>query len=504
VLLARLQRWPAGGGVPDLDSATAPVTPEELPALTRPRPLPASLRTKVLRALEAPVAQLVDRGVISSGDVLARVLPQITAQHVASGMSDPVAAALYARTYAAFRRRRSLLLLDLEHQVRLAELPWVAALEAFHHHVEGAAAAAANALREVVGLTLTAFPYAILPNPLVRELGALATRAELQVPLVEEVAADIFTGTFTAKWRAAAEVASRTLDGTLYARYYDLPPAAVWQVAPPERRRLRHRLGAPRKETAEDFAAACRARSREAGGPGGWFDVAGNGTVLEQSQILTTQNLAVLVDALGLQARLGELAPSLVERVLDWIIGSWQHLPRERHARLITVKSIAYAWRQVLFLLSASPVTEQRRQLALLAERVSTAAPALAPVVHGLDHVLAGGRFDDLGRTPDGKGRRLLGWSVGPHWLLPPGPGAARVVAARTTPAPSSGPDDVDLDLRLLARQRRPCATSSSASASPTAGVQPQPWARSASSRPVHAAASSHTGVTPTARVTVS
>jgi len=53
-------------------------------------------------------------------------------------------------------------------------------------------------------------------------------------------------------------------------------------------------------------------------------------------------------------------------------------------------------------------------------------------------------------------------------------------------------------------RQSRPCATSSSASASPTAGVQPQPWARSARTRPVQASALSHTGETPTARVTVS
>jgi hypothetical protein len=60
--------------------------------------------------------------VIRSGDVLARVLPQVTAQHLAAGIADPVAAALYARTYAAFRRRRSLLLLDLQHQVAFGEV----------------------------------------------------------------------------------------------------------------------------------------------------------------------------------------------------------------------------------------------------------------------------------------------------------------------------------------------------------------------------------------------
>ncbi len=59
-------------------------------------------------------------------------------------------------------------------------------------------------------------------------MSALATQAGVSVPLVEEVAADIFMGTFTDKWfmgtftdkwRQAAAVASRTLAGTLYARY---------------------------------------------------------------------------------------------------------------------------------------------------------------------------------------------------------------------------------------------------------------------------------------------
>lgn len=102
------------------------------------------------------MAQLVAAGVIGSGDVLARVLPQVTAQHLASGITDPAAEALFTRTYAAFRRRRGLLLLDLQHQVRFRELPWVAALEAFRERDDHSTAAAA-ALREVVMLALTAF-----------------------------------------------------------------------------------------------------------------------------------------------------------------------------------------------------------------------------------------------------------------------------------------------------------------------------------------------------------
>lgn len=371
--------------------------------------------------LEAPVAGLVALGVIPSGDVLARVLPQVTAHHVASRIAEPAAAALYARTYSAFRRRRSLLLLDLEHQVRLSELPWVAAMEVFREGRVNATAAADAALREVVELAVTAFPQAILPNPLVSELSTLARRAGLDVPLVEEVAADIFMGTFTVKWRAAAEVASRTMAGTLYARYYDLPAASTWRSADPEPQRLRERLLRPsrKKETAEDFADLCRERAREAGGPGGRWDVASNGTILEQSQILTTHNLAALTEALDLQDRWRELAPTLADTVFDWILRSWQHLPKERHAQLSTVKNIGYAWRQALFLLSACEADAQHRLVQRLDERTRETAPELLLAVAGLRYVLDGGTFDADGRANNGAGRRLLGWTVGPHWLLP-------------------------------------------------------------------------------------
>ena len=46
-------------------------------------PVPAHLAAKVAHALEAPVDELVERGVVPSGEVLAQVLPQITADVLA-------------------------------------------------------------------------------------------------------------------------------------------------------------------------------------------------------------------------------------------------------------------------------------------------------------------------------------------------------------------------------------------------------------------------------------
>ena len=41
------------------------------------------------------------------------------------------------------------------------------------------------------------------------------------------------------------------------------------------------------------------------------------------------------------------------------------------------------------------------------------------PAVDGLAYVIAGGRFDVTGIAPDpGGGRRFLGWTAGPHWIL--------------------------------------------------------------------------------------
>jgi hypothetical protein len=353
--------------------------------------------------------------------VLAAVLPQVTSQLYAANLDDPDLAALYAQTYAAFRRRRSLLLLNLEHQVRIDELPWVAALAPLRTRREGAATAARQALRQVTLLALTAFPSAILPNPLISEMGALTKQADLPLPLVEEVAADIFMGTFTTKWRQAAAVASDLLTGTLYARYYDLPDAAVWAPAP------KGRLTRWGQATAEDFARACEARAAEAGqAEAGGSRAARNGTILEQSQILTTHNLAVLVSGLGLTDELRELAPDLADRTFSWLVRRQLQPAPHRRGQLQMIKNVAYAWRQAIFYLSFCPVETQVTAVARLANQVFSfrLTDQFGAAVDGLAHVAAGGRFNADGFVPDGPGRRLLGWTTSPHWaLVQPGSG---------------------------------------------------------------------------------
>ena len=413
-LAERLDEYPAGSGIPSVDAVTADISDGGTASVQ----VPPHLRAKVARALEAPVEELVSRGIIGSGEVLASVLPQLTSRILAAGISDPELAALYEQAYEAFRKRRSLLLLNLEHQVQFDELPWIAAVAPYRATDGAAEAAARETLAQVTLVAMAGFPYAIVPNKLVREMSTLATQAGVSVPLVEEVAADIFIGTFTDKWRQAAAIASRALADMLYARYYDLPDAQAWARRPAG---PALRWGKP---AAEDFAGLCRVRSAEASTSAGTGSfVAANGAVLEQAQILTTHNLAALTGTLELRDRVAAIAPDLADRAFTWAVRRQQQPSDQWRARLQAVKNAAYAWRQAIFFLSFCDDSEQAEVVARLRRLVDAAAgdfPArFGPAVDGLDHVISGGRFDNSGRVQvPGGGRRFLGWSVGPHWTF--------------------------------------------------------------------------------------
>jgi hypothetical protein len=308
--------------------------------------VPDSFVRKVERALEAPIEELIERRVVPSSEVLADVLPQITSHVAAGAFDDPKLRDLYARIYAAFRQRRSLLLLNLEHQVQITELPWVQAIEPFRQRRADTRVKAQDTLRHAVLLALSSFPQTILPNPFVSEVTALAKQAELDIPLVEEVAADIFMGTFTLKWREAAALASDVMAGTLYARYYDLPTGAAWPPiddrTPGLAERVKTRWG---KKTATDFAHVCNDRSREAALGDGSF-IARNGTVIEQSQILTTHNLAPVVDRLGLTSRVTDSGAEWATAAFAWIVREQNTRYDSWRSQLQMLKNTAYAFRQ--------------------------------------------------------------------------------------------------------------------------------------------------------------
>ncbi|MFG2332379.1 hypothetical protein ACGFMM_22480 [Streptomyces sp. NPDC048604] len=420
VVAGRLAALPQGSGAEDLGPLVAEVTVREaeesgVPAGTA---LPKAVRRTVEATLSAPLATLVERGVVPSAEVLAELVPQLVAVTTARAYPDGALRTLMTAHYGAFRNRRSLLLLNLERQVRIEELPWVRAVAAARGSADGGGAdGTVEALRELGETAVRGFPGTILPNPLVRELSVLARQADLGAPLVEELAADIFMGTFSAKYLHAARLAAELLRGTLYERYYGIDYTALRNTAVAEAGRNAMRTRTP--HVSPDFAALCTVRAGQDAGSRDW-SVAGNGMIIEQGQILTTHNLSTLVHRVGigpgpegwdgLALRCFTAVCRLTTRL--------QGLPRP----LSTVKDAAYAWRQMLFALSLCDAETQARSLAALDAEASRhpahAAARLAPALAGLRLVAAGGCFEPDGSALDGRARRFLGWTTGRHWLL--------------------------------------------------------------------------------------
>jgi hypothetical protein len=421
VMLSRLAELPQETGITEVPPLLTPVTEREeqetgLPTGTE---VPPVIRQVVEAALSAPIGTLVERGVVPCAEVLAELVPQLVAATTARAYRDETLRALMAAHHGAFGNRRSLLLLNLERQVRVEELPWVRAVSGHRAAVVGKPGRddALTVLRQLGELAVQAFPGTILPNPLVRELGVLARQCDLGAPFVEELAADIFMGTFSPKFLTAARIAGELLHGTLYERYYGIDYGAIRAPAITRTAKAPNRSRGARTSLGPDgFARLCAERAA-ATSSGSW-SVAANGTVIEQAQILTTHNLATLVHRAEITPRPGfaDLARrclTTVCRLTARVQGNPRPLP--------TIKDAAYAWRQMLFHLSLCPADEQRRFLAGLAEETARhpahVATRLAPALAGLVLTIEGGTFDADGTADHGRARRFLGWTTTGHWM---------------------------------------------------------------------------------------
>jgi len=417
LVIPRLQLHPRDEPVDDVAHLTVAVTAEEARAdVPEGTSIPPSICRKVERCLSDTIDALVGSGLIRSGDTLARVLPQVTSGIRPAAIRDPQLRQLYSAVYRAFRKRRSLLLLDLEKQVQIEDLPWIAVIDWFRFSSLSDRDLARATLCEISLLALTSFPHAVLPNKLLQELGALSKTAHIELPLVDELAADIFMGTFTGKFTAALRQAAELLDGSLYATYYGIDyPAAVAATSTDE---PKPSGWFRRRRAAGEGDALARLCASRAGVKLGTWHPASNGMVIEQQQILTTQNLAVVVAGLGLTNELRPHLDDMAKRCFSWICKRLQVQSNDWHAKLITVKNTAYAWRQMLFYLALQPTDAVREFVAWADSHLgeqrqpfqSRFRPALAGLVLAVD-----GQVPD--REPD-QARQFLGWCDDTHWLL--------------------------------------------------------------------------------------
>ncbi|MCG7527449.1 hypothetical protein MHW47_23805 [Streptomyces sp. OfavH-34-F] len=417
LMIRRLAVLPQDTGITDVAPLLGPVTAQEgedtgLPAGTV---VPAAIGRTVEASLSAPLATLVERGVVPSAEVMAELVPQLVAAATAHAYEDETLRAVMAANYRAFRRRRSLLLLNLEQQVRVEELPWVRAVSGRRSAVPGASddAGALSVLRQLGELAVQAFPGTLLPNPLVREFGVLGRQCDLGVPFVEELAADIFMGTFSPKFLKAARAAGDLLAGSLYERYYGIDYAAIRNLAIAEAGEALTRGHAAR--SSPGFARLCAER---AGSVTQRWSTAANGKVIEQAQILTTHNLATLAGRVGIAPQPGWA--DLAHRSFVTVCRLVTRVGSDRWP-LRTIKDAAYAWRQMIFHLSLCTEAERRRFLAGMAAETArhpaVVATRLGPALAGLVLVAEGGAFGPDGTADGGRARRLVGWTTERHWM---------------------------------------------------------------------------------------
>lgn len=418
VVKSRMAKLPADRGLDNVETVIADVDENDSLSETVPpgTSIPAHIQRKVQRCLNETITELVNRGVITSGESVARVLPQFTSGIRAAGICSSQLSQLYSAIYRAFRRRRSLLLLNLEKQVQIEELPWIAAIDQFRYDDMGTAELAELALEEIVVLVISAFPHVILPNKLLQELTALVKTSGHQIPLVEEVAADIFMGQFSDKFPAAARQAADLLDGTLYARYYDINYDEVREIKPQIKPQPNQVI--PRKQRGNPFAKFC---AKRAGVPLGTWNPATNGMIIEQQQIITTHNLAPLFAGLNLTHTFQDQLVDLAQRCFKWTCRRLQTKAVRRHARLISVKNSAYAWRQMIFYLALADSNQLQPFIKWatdhLANQRQDFAEQFRPALTGLELVAAGHSIDNpTSRTQPTT--RFLGWNNEQHWLV--------------------------------------------------------------------------------------
>jgi hypothetical protein len=361
--------------------------------------IPDYLKRKVKRAAQDTIDSLVRQKIIRSAETMARVLPQMTSQIRASGLNDPELRNLCAAIDRAFRQRRSLLLLNLQHQVRLEELPWVKSIQKFRKKAASDIETARQTLTEISVLTLSCFPQAIVPNKLLQELNTLSSTADLKLPLVEELASDIFMGKFSKKFLEAAKSTAKMLAGTLYSTYYGIDVQKVLKI-----------------NSSQDLLKLCEA---QAGVQYGGWNVVINGMIIEQQQILCSHNLAVLSNELRLNIL--EQSAELAMRCFTWLCQQLQLKFTHPHARLIQLKNSAYAWRQMLFFLALLP-TEQLEPAINELETYFYQQPIeftkrFQPAMIGLKFAINGISIDSKEATR-ANAKRFLGWTNTNHWLF--------------------------------------------------------------------------------------
>lgn len=370
--------------------------------------IPENIKVKAMKCLEAPVETLVREKVVPSSEVLADLLPAVTANVRSTGIDDEALAQLFSKIYRAFRKRRSLLLLNYESQIRFEELPWISAVENWVSNKGATKNSAREVMLKATSLALAEFPETIFPNKLIRELRALGMAAEISIPWINEIAADIFMGSFSSSFISAAKDAAEVLDGTLYQRYYAIDYKRV--AAIDDLKEV-----ATGAKISEKFSALCTELAGLSEFDKDDWSTAQNGAIIEQAQIITSYNLASVTRALNLKEVMQDDFSLLAQKCFQWVCKRLQLPITDRRSLLHLRKNTAYAWRQMVFFISMTSTAEQDKFFAwadeYLAKQRSQFRQRFEPIYADLKSKAVSRETLASSEQPTELPRRYLGWS---------------------------------------------------------------------------------------------
>ena len=365
LLIKCLERLPQNEGLDDIHSIYCLENEAEFENFKfNELVIPPYIQKKLKRSINSTIPDLIDEKLITSAEALAKLLPQITSGIKAHGIINAELRHLYSAIYQAFRRRRSLLLLDLQSQVKLEELPWIKAINRYRKNELSAKELAHETLKEISCLTLASFPQSIIPNKLLQEFIALSKTAQLEIPLVEELAVDIFMGDFSEKFVLATKKSINFIRDTIYTKYYQINYNEI-ETSISGNKNL-HTVSSlfggkifPTRKNETPTKKLLSICEKRVGISHKTWDTVTNGMILEQMQIITTHNLSVLFLELHLLPSLKPLMCNMSKNCFKWICKRQQVQITDYHSGLIMLKQTAYAWRQMIFYLSFVEIQER-------------------------------------------------------------------------------------------------------------------------------------------------
>ena len=409
VMLARLEKLDPDRGIPDVADVVKPFTADEALkyGVAAGEGPPKVIRKTVSACRNATLRDLLGDGTVPSGEALASIIGPLVANAKAAAIADRSLRRLYILLLRAFDQRRSLLLLNLQTQVKFADVPWCRAIMSVKDSSQIAnKAVESGVLREVVAGYLRTFPQTQMPNKLIQALNSLCAGPDVdcRLQLHSELAADIFEHAFSPRFLHQAHRAATVLRGSAYAKYYGIDYGNVLLAKHPN-----------------DIYKMCVAFA----GPL-QYSVSYNGSILEWMYVISGFSLPGIFESLGSDLLSQEELAKAVRSVLKFVVNELQKCADLGwHDRLLTIKNSAYAWRQMVVLM-----TRLNDQLDVLEFFVWADAellkldggfgrrfrPILASLANAWGMRLAGMQESEDG----GVARPFLGWmaSGGRHWLM--------------------------------------------------------------------------------------